>query len=49
VSGPEPAAANSYEQPQVVRSQTLKGVEVKDGKAVVNLPPLSVAAISLKI
>ena len=49
VTGPDADAKNTYEKPDLVTAQPLKAVEVRDGKATVTLPPLSVAAVSFKI
>jgi alpha-N-arabinofuranosidase len=47
VTGPNAQVRNSYEQPENVRSQPFKGVQIQNGKAVAELPPLSVAALTL--
>ena len=44
--GRDPKATNTFEQPDLVRSQLLEDVRVADGRAQVELPPLSVAAMS---
>jgi alpha-N-arabinofuranosidase len=53
LTGPDAKAANSYEQPEVVKSRSFEeaGVEVKiaGGEAVVELPPLSVAALTFSL
>ena len=46
LSGPGPKALNTFEQPDVVRAKPLSAVEMRDGKAQVSLPPLSVAALT---
>ena len=49
LTGPDPKAANSYKQPNLVTSGPLEGVQIKDGVATVTLPPLSVAAMTLSL
>ena len=49
LTGPDPKAANSYEQPNLVTASPLGGVQIKGGVATVMLPPLSVAAMTLKL
>lgn len=49
VTGAAPDARNTYEQPNVIVSQPLKGIAVSDGKAAVQLPPLSVAAVTFRV
>ena len=49
VSGPEPNASNTYENPNTIYSKPLKTVKVSDGKACIQLPPLSVAAVTFKV
>ena len=48
VTGPDPKAFNTYEQPNAVCRQRFADVEMVDGKARVKLPPLSVAAITFQ-
>jgi alpha-N-arabinofuranosidase len=48
LTGPDPKAANSFEQPDVVRSQPFTAVTFTDGSAEFDLPPLSVAALTIK-
>lgn len=48
VAGNDPQALNTYEQPNRITSQPLNGVTVRDGQGYVELPPLSVAAITFK-
>jgi alpha-N-arabinofuranosidase len=48
VSGPGPDACNTYENPYAICSQPLKMVKISEGKAFVQLPPLSIAAISFR-
>jgi alpha-N-arabinofuranosidase len=47
--GTDPKAANTLEQPGLIRSQALEDVRVVNGKAQVELPPLSVAAMTLRL
>jgi len=49
VSGPGPKALNTYENPNVVTSQAFKAVQVQDGKALVQMPPLSVVALTFQV
>jgi len=49
VTGPNAQARNTFHQPQNVRSHQYKAVQVQDGKAAIELPPLSVAALTFKI
>jgi len=39
---------NTFENPNAVNSQPLQTVKISEGKASVQLPPLSVAAITLE-
>ena len=48
ISGPSPDVCNTYEDPNAVSSQTLQTVKISAGKAVVQLPPLSIAAITFR-
>jgi alpha-N-arabinofuranosidase len=47
--GSDPTAVNTFERPDRVRPQTLEGLRIVDGKAQVELPPLSVAAMTFSI
>ncbi len=49
LTGPDPKAANTYEQPDTVCSQPFDAVTIQDGLAIFSLPPLSVAAITLQL
>jgi alpha-N-arabinofuranosidase len=49
VSGPSPRALNTYENPNVVTSSAFKAVALKDGKAQLQLPPLSVVALTFQV
>lgn len=46
VTGPHAQAGNTFEQPQLVRCKTFTDVQIQDGKAITQLPPLSVAALT---
>jgi alpha-N-arabinofuranosidase len=49
LSGPEPAARNTFEQPERIASQPLAGIKLQDGLASLSLPPLSLAAITFRM
>ena len=49
LSGPDPKAANSFEHPDAVIARPLSGVRIEEGGATVELPPLSVAAMTLRL
>jgi len=49
VTGAKAQDRNTYEQPGNVRSQPFNAVSVQNGEAGVELPPLSIAALSFKI
>jgi alpha-N-arabinofuranosidase len=49
VTGAKAQDGNTYEQPGNVRSQPFNAVSVQNGEAGVELPPLSIAALSFKI
>jgi len=49
LAGPGPKAANTFEQPDVVAARRFDDVSVRAGKARLKLPPLSMAALSLKL
>lgn len=48
LTGPDAKSANSFEQPDLVASSPWNNVEVSNGQACLELPPLSVAAFTLK-
>ncbi len=48
VSGPSPDAHNTYENPNAICSQPLQKIKINECKASVQLPPLSVAAITFQ-
>jgi alpha-N-arabinofuranosidase len=47
LAGPDPKAANSYAQPDLVTARPFAGVRLAPGGAVLMVPPLSVVAVSL--
>ena len=49
LTGPGPKAANSFEQPDLVKSRTFDEARVAAGRAEVELPPLSVAAMTFRL
>lgn len=49
VYGSSPKDNNTYENPYNIISQPLQTGMVRDGKAVIHLPPLSVAAVTFKV
>jgi alpha-L-arabinofuranosidase len=49
LTGPNAQAANSYEQPNVVCARPFTDVRIADGRASFELPPLSVAALTLRL
>ena len=49
LTGPNAQAANSYEQPDLVCARPFADVRIADGKASFELPPLSVAALTLRL
>lgn len=46
---PSPKAANSFEQPNLIESQTFEEVRLAAGRAEVELPPLPVAAMTFRL
>jgi alpha-N-arabinofuranosidase len=46
VTGPSADACNTFERPYTIFNQAFSTIKLEDGNAVVQLPPLSVAAIS---
>ena len=48
LTGPTPDAANTFEHPETIRPQTFTAVEIVNGRAVFELPPLSLAALTLQ-
>lgn len=49
LTGPAPDAFNDYDAPDRVVAVSFDGVTVRDGKAIMELPPLSVAAVTLAL
>jgi alpha-N-arabinofuranosidase len=49
VTGSSPDVSNTFERQNLVISRSFKDVSVKDGKAVLRMPPLSVAAITFQV
>ena len=49
LTGPDAKAANSFEQPDLVRSRPFADVKVARGEATCELPPLSVAAVTFAL
>jgi alpha-N-arabinofuranosidase len=46
VSGPDAKAQNTFAQPHCIHSRPFRAVQVQDGKATVQLPALSVVALT---
>jgi alpha-N-arabinofuranosidase len=49
LTGPDAKAANSFEAPDVIRSEVFEGIEVRGGRARASLPPLSLLAATLEL
>jgi alpha-N-arabinofuranosidase len=49
LTGPEAKAANSFEQPNLVQAQPFTDVRIANGQASVDLPPLSVIAVTFNL
>ena len=49
LTGPDPKAANSFEDPDVIQSRPFADVSVTGGVATMSLPPLSVAATTFQL
>jgi alpha-N-arabinofuranosidase len=49
VFGSNPKDRNTYENPHIIISQPLQTGMVREGKAVIHLPPFSVAAVTFKV
>jgi alpha-N-arabinofuranosidase len=49
LTGPDAKAANSFEQPDVVRPRSLADVKTAGGHAALALPPLSVTAVTFRL
>jgi alpha-N-arabinofuranosidase len=48
-TGPDPKGANSYENPDLIKSRSFTQLEVREGIACFDLPPLSFAALTLEL
>ncbi|HLO34026.1 MAG TPA: alpha-L-arabinofuranosidase C-terminal domain-containing protein [Anaerolineales bacterium] len=48
LSGPAPEAMNSFEQPRLISPEAFTTVEFDNGKAVFELPPFSLAALTFR-
>jgi alpha-L-arabinofuranosidase len=49
LSGTDPKLVNTYEQPDAIQPQAFSAVTFEDGKAMLELPPLSVCALTLRL
>ncbi len=49
ITGPSAAASNTFDKPNTICNQKLSKIKLDDGKAVIQMPPLSIAAISFHI
>ncbi len=49
VTGPDPKAANAFEEPDNVTARPFDAVHLHGGRATVSLPPLAFAAVSLEL
>ena len=49
LTGPEPLACNTFEEPDVVHACDFGDVDTKDGRGHAKLPPLSVAAVTFRL
>jgi alpha-N-arabinofuranosidase len=49
LTGPGAKAANSFERPNVVVSHPFVAVKIADGRAILELPPLSLAAMTFRL
>ncbi len=49
LTGPGPKAANSFEQPDVVKLRSFSDARVNNGGATMRLPPLSVVALTFRL
>jgi len=49
LTGPHAKAANSFDQPNLVSSRPFADVRIENGQASMKLPPLSVAAMTLRL
>jgi alpha-N-arabinofuranosidase len=49
LTGPDARAANSFEQPDVVKSRSFSDVRIVRGRAEMELPPLSLTALTFRL
>lgn len=49
LSGPSPKALNTFENPNLISSQAFNALALQDGKAQIQLPPLSVVALTFQV
>jgi alpha-N-arabinofuranosidase len=49
LTGADPKAANTFEQPNVIRSQSFTNTQIVSGEARLELPPLSVVAMTVRL
>jgi len=49
VAGTDPKAANTWENPNHITAQAISAPKVADGKATVQLPPLSFTVLTTKV
>jgi alpha-N-arabinofuranosidase len=49
VSGPDAAAQNTFDQPDIISCRPFSGIEIRDGRAALRLPPLSFAAVTFRL
>jgi alpha-N-arabinofuranosidase len=49
VTGPSADASNTFDKPNAICNQKLSKIKLDDGRAVIQMPPLSIAAISFHI
>jgi alpha-N-arabinofuranosidase len=49
LTGPGPKAANSFERPDLVKPRPLDGVRIAAGRAEMEMPPLSLVAMTLRL
>jgi len=49
VTGPTATSCNTFERPDTIRNKKFDSIVLKDGNATLQLPPLSLAAISFQL
>jgi alpha-N-arabinofuranosidase len=49
LTGPEPKAMNSFEQPDLIKARPFEAIKIAHGLATVTLPPLSVGAMTFQL